>query len=333
MPRRLTTLRRRVRRFQRGADVLALTAALGLLIGCRSEPPRAAPTRVVIASGQEGGVFYPLGQALARIYTAAIPGLRVSAESTVGSVFNVQQLQLGKADLAFTQSDIAYLSDQRATDRSPGPHHRLRGIAVLNVNILHILARGGVVQTVGDLRGRHVGVGATGSGTEVAARLVVEGHGLRYADLTAEFLPFSDVAGRLRDATIDGGFIAASYPAAAITDAMKSPDVHLVSMTPEAVGRIRAQYPFLKPTVIPRDTYPGQTVDIQTVGVDNVLVCREELGESIVYELTKAFFAALPELARIHAAARLIDPEQAPATPIPLHPGAARYYRERELLQ
>lgn len=323
----------RARWFLRSTDALPLALALASMGGCRSQAPAILPVTVVIASGQAGGVFYPLGQALARIYSSTIPGMHVSAESTVGSVFNVQQVQLGKADLAFTQSDIAYLSYQQVSETPTDSHRGLRGIAVLNVNILHILARGDAVRTVDDLRGRHVGVGATGSGTEVAARLVVEGYGLRYADLKAEFLPFSEVTARLRAGTIDAGFIAASYPAAAIVAATSAPDVHLVSMTPQAIRRIRALYPFLRPTVIPRDTYPGQHEDVATVGVDNVLVCREDLGEDIVYELTKAFFAALPELAQIHAAARLIDAEQAPATPIPLHPGAARYYRERELLQ
>ena len=301
--------------------------------GCRTAAAPVPIQRLVIASGQSGGVFYPLGQALARNYAAAIPGLRVIAEPTVGSVFNVRQLQLGKADLAFTQSDSAYLSYQQPADPAQPPYHKLRGIAVLNVNILHILGRGPLVRTVEDLRGRHVGLGATGSGTEVAARIVVEGHRLRYADLKAEFLPFSDVASRLRGGTLDGGFVAASYPAAAITAATASPDVHLMPITREAVRRIRAQYPFLKPTVIPRGTYAGQNTDIETVGVDNLLVCREDLSEELVYQLTKAFFAALPELARAHAAAMLIDPEQALATPIPLHAGAARYYREREILQ
>jgi uncharacterized protein len=315
----------------RGVEAwVVLVAALSA--GCRTAPKPAAVQTIVIASGQSGGVFYPLGQALARIYRTEIPGLLVSAEPTVGSVFNVQQLQLGKADLAFTQSDIAYLSYQQPSDQAHAPYHRLRGIAVLNVNILHILGRG-AVRTVEDLRGRHVGVGATGSGTEVAARIVVEGHRLRYADLKAEFLPFSEVASRLRDGTLDAGFVAASYPAAAITAATMSPDVHLVPITREAVRRIRAQYPFLKPTMIPGRTYGGQPADIETVGVDNLLVCREDLSEELVYQLTKAFFAALPELARVHAAAMLIDPEEALATPIPLHAGAARYYREREILQ
>ena len=211
--------------------------------GCRTAAAPVPIQRLVIASGQSGGVFYPLGQALARNYAAAIPGLRVIAEPTVGSVFNVRQLQLGKADLAFTQSDSAYLSYQQPADPAQPPYHKLRGIAVLNVNILHILGRGPLVRTVEDLRGRHVGLGATGSGTEVAARIVVEGHRLRYADLKAEFLPFSDVASRLRGGTLDGGFVAASYPAAAITAATASPDVHLMPITREAVRRIRAHTP------------------------------------------------------------------------------------------
>jgi hypothetical protein len=318
------------------AAAAALGAAIAVAAVVASSRPARAPVpqrRVVIASGQEGGVFFPIGQALARIYSSSIPGLSASAEPTVGSVFNVQQVEHGKADLAFTQSDIAYLSYQQAADRSRGASIRVRGIAVLYVNILHILARGSAIRSVEDLRGRHVGVGAAGSGTEIATRIVVEGHGLKYADLSAEFLPFSDVAGRIRDGTIDAGFIAASYPADAIKSATSSPDVHLVAIAPEAARRIRAEYPFLKPAVIPKATYTGQTTEIQTVGVDNVLVCREDLPEDDVYLLTKAFFAALPELARVHAAASLIDPDQAPATPIPLHRGAARYYREREILK
>src|SRR5262249_36538465 len=105
-----------------------------------SRPAKAPEPRVpiVIASGQAGGVFFPIGEALARIYNASIPGLRASAEPTVGSVFNVQQVERRKADLAFTQSDIAYLSYQQAAERSREPSARIRGIAVLYVNILHI---------------------------------------------------------------------------------------------------------------------------------------------------------------------------------------------------
>src|SRR5262245_17934402 len=211
-------------RLTRAAVFVLVVAAAA----CRATPPPVRPVDVIIASGQAGGVFFPIGQALARIYNAKVSGVHASAVSTVGSVFNVQQLEHGRADLAFTQSDTAYLSYQQSGDGGQDRTFRVRGIAVLYVNILHVLGRGTVVRTVEDLRGRHVGVGAAGSGTEVAARIVVEGHGLRYADLRAEFLPFSDVADRMRGRTIDAGFIAASYPADAVTAATSQPDVHLI---------------------------------------------------------------------------------------------------------
>jgi TRAP transporter TAXI family solute receptor len=96
---------------------------------------------------------------------------------------------------------------------------------------------------------------------------------------------------------------------------------------------MRGPYPFLQPLVVPRGTYPGQDEAIDTVGVSSLLVCRRDVDEQFAYRLTRELFEALPEFSRTHPTARLIDPGQAPATPIPLHPGAARYYREREILQ
>ena len=103
-------------------------------------------------------------------------------------------------------------------------------------------------------------------------------------------------------------------------------------MDPVALERVREDYPFFLPVTIPKGTYSGQSVPIETVGVDNVLLCREDLDDELVYRLTKAFFEALPDLAATHPSAGLIDADLAPATAIPLHGGAARYYRERELL-
>ena len=96
---------------------------------------------------------------------------------------------------------------------------------------------------------------------------------------------------------------------------------------------MRAQYPFLEPMIVKAGTYANQDDAVETVGVSNLLLCRRDLDEALVYQLTRAFFEALPRLATANPAAALIDPEQAPATPIPLHPGAARYYREREITQ
>lgn len=314
-------------------SLLSLLVAVSLS-GCGGESASPSRTFITIATGGTGGVYYPLGGALAQVYSATIPGVNASAQSTVASVFNVQAIQQGKADVAFTQGDVAYFAYKRGTEADPNPHVKLRGMAVLYVNTVQIVVRrDSDIHSVPDFRGKRVGVGAPASGTEVAARIVIEGHGLKYSDVRPDFLSFSEVAAQMQDRTLDGGFIVSSYPVSAITDASMTVGIRLLAIDRAAIDRIRAQYPFFKPVVIPRDTYRGQVADIETLGVDNLLVCREDLPEELVYQLTKAFFEALPELAGTHVAAKGIDPEQGPATPIPLHPGAARYYRERELLR
>jgi TRAP transporter TAXI family solute receptor len=279
-------------------------------------------------------VYYPLGDGLAAIYNRKIPGIHATAEATVASVFNVEAIQRGDADLAFTQGDVAYVAFKRGTSGNPQPHTRLRGVAVLYLNVVQIVTdRNSHLESVSDFRGRRIGVGAAASGTEVVARIIIEAHGLKYADVHPEFLSFSEVAEKLERGSIDAGFVVASYPVAAITDASRVVDVRLIPVAHDVIERIRGEYPFLRPATVPGGTYRHQKADTETVGVDTLLVCREDLPEELVYQLTKNLFEGVPELTARHAAASLIDPAQGPATPIPLHPGAARYYRERELLQ
>jgi hypothetical protein len=289
---------------------------------------------VIIATGGSGGAYYPLGIALAESYQQRIPGVRSEAVSTVASVFNVQAIQDGHADVGFAQGDVAYVAYKRGTTGDWRPYTRLRAMAVLYVNAVHIIAaRESGIGRISDLRGRRVGVGAAASGTEVAARIIIEGHGLRYSDVRPSFLSFTETAGGMRAHALDAGFIVSSYPVAALVAPAVAGAVRLVPVERAAIDRIRAQYPFFKPIVIPRGTYLDQTADVQTIGVDNLLVCREDLPEELVYWMTRTLFESLPDLARVHASAKSIDVELAPTTPIPLHPGAARYYRERELTQ
>ena len=305
-------------------------AAVALAVGGCGSGGGGSQRYLTIATGGTGGVYYPLGGALAQIYSAALPGVNASAQSTVASVFNVQAVQQGRADLAFTMGDIAWFAYDRGTDADPTPHRKLRAMAVLYVNTLQIVARGdGEIQTDQDLRGRRVGVGAPASGTEVSARIVIEGHGLSYSDVRQDYLSFSEVAAQIQDRTLDAGFVSASYPVSAITDASMTVGVRLLPISPDALARIREQYTFFKPVTIPAGTYRGQDADIPTLGVDNLLVVSEDLPDDLVYDMTRVFFESLPDLALTHVAAKEVDPAAARTSPIPLHPGAERYYREQ----
>lgn len=308
-----------------------LAAGLGL-VGAMSAcgPGGGSRSYLTIATGGTGGVYYPLGGALAQIYSEKLPGVNASAQSTVASVFNVQAVQQGRADLAFTMGDIAWLASQRGTDADPTPHGKLRTLAVLYVNTLQIVVRrDGEIRQVADLRGRRVGVGAPASGTEASARIAIEAHGLGYDDVRPDYLSFAEVAAQIQDRTLDAGFVSSSYPVSAITDAATTTGIRLLSFTPEALARIAAQYPFFKPVTIPAGTYRGQDEDVATIGVDNLLVVSADLPDDLAYEMTTIFFESLPDLERTHVTASEIDPANIRSAPIPLHPGAERYYREQ----
>lgn len=307
-----------------------LAASLATALACA--PPEGR-TFITIATAGTGGAYYPLGGALAQIYSRDLPGVTASAQATMGSVFNVQAVERGRADLAFTMSDIAWFAHDRGTPSAPVPHRRLRALAVLYENTVQIVARGdSAIRSVADLRGHRVGVGAPGSGTEVSARVVIEAYGLGYGDVTPDYLSFAEVAAQMQDRTLEAGFVTASVPVAAITDASMTVGVRLLPVEGEALARIERQFPFFRAVTIPQGTYRGQTADVRTIAVDNLLVVNADLDEQQAYDMTRLIFERRDELARAHVAARAIDPRRAAATAIPLHPGAARYYREQGLL-
>jgi hypothetical protein len=217
----------------------------------------------------------------------------------------------------------------------------MRAIAVLYVNAVQIVVRAGDVHQLSDLERRRVGGwrpgfartrGAESSGTESAVRIIMHELGLEDRAL-AEPLAHMDLASRMAEREIDVGFFVSTYPIPALTRLSASARIHLLSVPPELAARVRADFPFYRPITIPTGTYAGQDADIATIGVDNLLVCRDDLPDELVYRLTRTFFESLETLAEAHSAAAEVKPEEASAAPIPLHPGAARYYRERELFR
>lgn len=314
---------------------IALLLVLTGLEACTATDEAPPSQTITIVTGWTGGAFYPLGAALADLYNREIPGVQATAKFTEASAFNVQAIQSGQAEVGFSQSDVAYSAFKRGMHSGDEPYTRLRSVAVLYVNTVQFVVRkASGIRSLADLRGRRIGVGGEpGSGTETAARTIIESYGLGYQDVTPAFGSFAEVADGVRTGKLDTAIMVSSYPVSAISDVHEPTQVELLSVDDEAVHRIRSRFPFFKSVVIPQGTYRGQDRDIRTIGVDNLLICRDTLPESLVYAMTRAFFEALPRLAQEHVTARMINAEQAPATPIPLHPGAARYYREREIFQ
>lgn len=310
---------------------LFCAALLLLAVSCERLPADEPPTTLTLGTGGQGGAFYALGPVLARFWSEHIPKLEVRAEPG-GSGVNVEWLQAAKADIAFTQADIAYAAYSRGTEADSRPHLQLRAIAVLWMNTVHVaVPKDSPVRTLEDLRGRRVAVTSRGGGTETLARVVLGAYDLTYADITPQFGSFIETVEQLRDGGADAAFVVAGVPAVAVTELSQRSDVRLLTIPRDRLATMRAQYPFLQPVMVPRGTYRGIDQDVETLGVSNLLMCRRDLDERLVYQLTKSLFDAIPALEAAHPVASLIDPEEAPATPIPLHPGAARFYREREI--
>jgi TRAP transporter TAXI family solute receptor len=293
------------------------------------EPQR---TRLRLTTGLPGAGFHPLGEDLASAFGRSWVGVDIDIRESPGSVNNVEAIQNGIADVGFAFADVAYTAFVGQLDGLDHPLSRLRGIAVLQLTPLHLVASGtSTIHQVRDLRGRRIGLGPPGSGTALTAGLVLDAFGLGPGEYAPELLRFDDAAARLVAGTLDAIFVNASYPAESVRFATAA-GARLIPIRGTAIDRLRHNYPFFRLTTIPAGgVYPGQPATIHTIGVDTVVVCRSDLSEAFVYEFTRRFFDALPSLTSSQQSLRLIDLDQAPDTPIPLHEGAARFYREREI--
>ena len=321
-----------------GIGALAWAAAVVLigtwpLASCRTPAPVRSRPLVRLTSGTPGGGFFPIGDGLARAYATSLPFVDVRLQESAGSVSNVEAIERGEADMGLAFADVAYMAFTGRLDGQPARFEQLRGMAVLELTPVHLVVRADSgIRTVADLRGRRVGVGPPGSGTGLTAKLVLKAFGIESTSVRMESLRYNDAAMRLRDGGLDGMFIDGSYPLESVRNAT-SLGGQLLSLGGAAIDQLRRDYPFLRRTVIPGGTYPGQPAPIHTIGVETLLVCRRTLDESLVHDLTRSFFDILPLLSAQQDSLRMMDLDQAPATPIPLHEGAARYYRELELVK
>ena len=240
-------------------------------------------------------------------------------------------LENGEIELAMIQTDLAYVAYTQGLGASPQPMRKLRGVAVLYTTPLHLLVTDSShISSVQDLRGKRVFAGAAGSPTEFTANMSLQGLGLSLRDMQIQRLPDAELARSLRAGELDAVFYRGNDPYPAIQEMMQVPGVKFVSMSRNEIETIRAYHPFLQSTSIPAGMY-GNHAEIETVGGDMLLACRADLPDELVYWVTRTLFESLPELASSLPSLRRLDPEHVQASPVPLHPGAARFYREREL--
>ncbi|MEW9672483.1 TAXI family TRAP transporter solute-binding subunit [Ammoniphilus sp. 3BR4] len=298
----------------------------------KEEPKGDVPDSIIIATGGTSGTYYPLGGGMAQIFTDKAK-INASAQSTGASVENMRLIKDGQVDLAFTQGDIAdYASKGTIMFKDGGAIENLKAVASLyNETVQIIVAKDSPIQTVEDLKGKRVSVGAPGSGTEANAQQILEAYGLTFEDLgKADRLAFGESTSFIQDGTLDAAFVTAGTPTAAVNELAATKGVRVLNIDAEHIAAIISKYPYYAEQAIDAGTYPGFDEKVTTVAVKAQLVTRAELDETVVYNLTKALFENLDQLKTVHKKAEEITAEEAlKGVSLEVHPGAAKFFEEK----
>ena len=311
-------------------------ASLGLISNASAEEDRS----YILATASTGGTYYPVGVALAtlsKVKLAPKQHFSLAAISSAGSGENVKLLNENEAQFAILQGLYgAWAWQGLGPYEKSGRQTQLRSVSMLWQNVEHFivrsdLAKTGTVSDLENLNGKKFSIGKKNSGTENSGRQIMQGLSVDPEQFKLAFMGYGGSASALQNGTIDGMNTPAGVPVGAVTQAFAAlgEDIQILSFTDAQIKQANGDYNIWTKYEIPANTYPGVDKPITTIAQPNFLAVREDISEEDVYQLTKAIYENLPFLQGIHKATKAMALEKGIAgLPVPLHPGAARYYKE-----
>lgn len=310
---------------------LLLGTALGCLTGCQASTQVLASVKPTIRVATDGKDYNPLLEALNGPLQVQYPSRIQTLQNDLPN--NVRLVEGARTDLAIVPVNVAYLAYMHGWADLQRPYTKLRAIAALYSIPLYLIARkeSGILHWT-DIRGKRVAIGAPDSTTQVTVKMTLEGLGLSLSEIDAHWVNGNSAVEELRAGRVDAVFHRGNDPPSTFPKLLQVPGVGAVPILAGETERIRALHPFLHPMLIAARMY-GDHPSISTIGVDSLVVCRDDLPEKMVYEVTRAVFELLVKSPNLTRGFQRVDLRRIQATPIPLHPGAARYFRERELFQ
>lgn len=295
-----------------------------------------AKTFLNVATSTSGGTFYVVGGKLADMISKHIPDSQATAEVTAGGVENVRLIKNKKAELAMMPGDTLYNAVQ-GKEEFKGGKIPITQIASLYPTPLQIVAleRSGI-KTIADLKGKKVSIGAPGSSTAVRAEIVLKAHGLTLDDIKVDKTTSGEATTQLLDRQIHAAFFSSGAPMAAIMDAAAKEKIVMIPVGPEAMEKIEKEHPDLFRLDIKANVYPGVDKAVPCVANMAILVCRPDLDEKLVYEVTKMIFEKRDDFVTAHKSLARdfqLDGAASQQRLAPFHPGALKYYKEKGLLK
>ena len=312
------------------ARTLALAASLGLAAAASAQEK----VTISIATGPTSGVYYPLGGGIANLLSRYVPGYAANAESTAGSVANIQLMNQKKSDLALSMADAA-LEGYKGQGKFSGGAVPLRTLMIAYPNRMHVVSVEGTgINKFADLKGKRVSTGATNSATELMAFRVLEAMGLDMEkDIRRERLDPGKSSDAIKDRKLDAYFWVGGIPTSAVTDLGATPGVKLKLVDhADAVDAMNKKYGqlYVRDT-IPAKSYPGQERSNEVATVWNLIIVRADMPDQMAYNIVKTIFDKRDELILVHKEAQNFElkNQTTAASPIPFHPGAIKYFAEK----
>ncbi len=293
-----------------------------------------AATFLNIATGSTGGTYYPVGAGMAKIWNDTIEGIQASAQSTGGTVNNIQLMGDKEAEMGFM--DGLYYFAYTGQGQYEGKAQKyIRALVPLYPEPIQLMvAKGSGIKSVADMKGKRVSIGAVASGTEVTARQFLRLAGIDPdKDIQAENLGVGDTGSAFGDKRIDAAVMVGALGMAGVVEPTTLGLVEFIDVPDELVAAVMAETPYWVPFTIPASTYHGQDKDVKTYASWNIVTIREEIDEELVYKMTKALFDKRDDLIAVNSKMASMVEENVKYILIPLHPGAERYYKEVGAIQ
>jgi len=320
--------------------LVSALAVSGMMLSMSPAPVSAAQQFVSIGTGGVTGVYYPTGGAICRLVNKNRKehGIRCSAESTGGSVYNINTIRAGELEFGVAQSDWQYHAYKGTSKfEEQGPFEKLRAVFSVHPEPFTVLARkdSGIAKFE-DLKGKKVNVGNPGSGQRATMEVVMDAFGMKMSDfaVAAELKP-SEMAQAVCDGKIDVMIYTVGHPAAAITEATTTCDLNLVNVVGAPVDKLVADNPFYRKATIPGGMYAGNPEAASTFGVGATFITSADVPDEVVYTVVKAVFDNFADFKKLHPAFANLKEEEMikDGLSAPLHPGAIKYYKERGWIQ
>jgi hypothetical protein len=311
--------------------IFIIVAVLAFSLYCVADGHAKAYKYMTILTGGTGGVYYPFGGGMANVLTKANIS-NVTAESTGASVENCNLVGRGRAEMGLAMAGAcydAYNGLGKFKERGKLPIVAMYSAYPSPMHIL-VLAKSDI-KSVSDLKGKKVSVGAFGSGTENMAKNMLNALGITYDDFKPAYLSFAETAMGLRDGVVDAGFMAVAIPASAVLDLGSTREVRFIPLTEKEVKTVTDKFAYYSSVAIPKGSYEGiggVAEDTLAAGVQNVLICQKEMPDELVYTVVKTLFENQKKLVEVHQIANQMTAENAVKVPIPMHPGAEKYFKE-----